>query len=34
EGTGVVAAITVSGLKSEEDHAMIVTVLEAYLGSG
>ncbi len=31
-GTGVVAAITVSGLKSEEDHAMIVTVLEAYLG--
>ncbi|AOG10819.1 heme-degrading domain-containing protein [Agrobacterium sp. RAC06] len=34
EGTGVVAAITVSGLKSEEDHAMIVTVLEAYLGTG
>ncbi len=34
EGTGVIAAITVSGLKSEEDHAMIVTVLEAYLGSG
>ncbi|MDQ0423261.1 uncharacterized protein (UPF0303 family) [Peteryoungia aggregata LMG 23059] len=32
-GTGVVAAITVSGLKSEEDHAMIVTVLEAYLAS-
>jgi len=32
-GTGVVAAITVSGLKSEEDHAMIVTVLENYLGS-
>jgi uncharacterized protein (UPF0303 family) len=32
EGTGVIAAITVSGLKSEEDHAMIVTVLEAYLG--
>ncbi len=32
-GAGVVAAITVSGLKSEEDHAMIVTVLEAYLAS-
>lgn len=32
-GTGVVAAVTVSGLKSEEDHAMIVTVLEAYLGT-
>lgn len=32
ESTGVIAAITVSGLKSEEDHAMIVTVLEAYLG--
>ena len=32
--TGVIAAITVSGLKSEEDHAMIVTVLEAYLGIG
>lgn len=32
QGTGVVAAITVSGLKSEEDHAMIVTVLEDYLG--
>lgn len=32
-GTGVLAAITVSGLKSEEDHAMIVTVLEAYLGT-
>ncbi|MGL4197170.1 MAG: heme-degrading domain-containing protein [Allorhizobium sp.] len=31
EGAGVVAAITVSGLKSEEDHAMIVTVLENYL---
>jgi uncharacterized protein (UPF0303 family) len=32
-GTGVVAAVTVSGLKSEEDHAMIVTVLEAYLAA-
>ncbi len=31
EGAGLVAAITVSGLKSEEDHAMIVTVLENYL---
>lgn len=33
-GSGVVAAITVSGLKSEEDHAMIVEVLEAHLGLG
>ncbi|MCC8932032.1 MULTISPECIES: heme-degrading domain-containing protein [Rhizobiaceae] len=32
-GTGVVAAVTVSGLKSEEDHAMIVSVLEAYFGA-
>lgn len=32
-GTGVVAAITVSGLKSEEDHAMIVTVLQTYLAN-
>lgn len=31
-GTGVIAAITVSGLKSEEDHAMIVEALETYLG--
>ncbi len=31
-GTGVVAAVTVSGLKSEEDHAMIVTVLEELIG--
>lgn len=30
-GTGVVAAITVSGLASEEDHAMIIKVLEEYL---
>ncbi|WP_113339132.1 heme-degrading domain-containing protein [Rhizobium cremeum] len=30
-GTGVIAAITVSGLASEEDHAMIVEVLEDYL---
>lgn len=30
-GMGVIAAITVSGLASEEDHAMIVRVLEAYL---
>lgn len=33
-GSGVIAAITVSGLKSEEDHAMIVEVLEAHLGLG
>ena len=32
-GTGVVAAVTVSGLKSEEDHAMIVSVLEAYFSA-
>jgi uncharacterized protein (UPF0303 family) len=32
DGTGVVAAITVSGLASEDDHAMIVKVLEDYLG--
>lgn len=30
-GVGVVAAITVSGLASHEDHAMIVTVIEDYL---
>jgi uncharacterized protein (UPF0303 family) len=33
-GTGVVAAITVSGLKSQEDHDMIVAVLEDLLGKG
>ncbi len=32
KGTGVVAAITVSGLASEDDHAMIVAVLEDHLG--
>ncbi|QLF70904.1 heme-degrading domain-containing protein [Peteryoungia desertarenae] len=31
KGVGVIAAITVSGLKSEEDHAMIVEVLERTL---
>lgn len=31
EGVGVVGAITVSGLASAEDHAMIVAVLEAHL---
>ncbi|NKN38454.1 heme-degrading domain-containing protein [Agrobacterium sp. a22-2] len=30
-GVGVVAAITVSGLASHEDHQMIVTVIEDYL---
>ena len=30
-GTGVVAAITVSGLASEDDHALIIRVLEDYL---
>jgi uncharacterized protein (UPF0303 family) len=33
-GTGVVAAITVSGLKSQEDHDLIVAVLEDLLGKG
>ena len=32
--TGVVAAITVSGLKSQEDHNMIVAVLEDLLARG
>ncbi len=32
KGTGVIAVITVSGLKSEEDHGMIVDVLEEMLG--
>jgi uncharacterized protein (UPF0303 family) len=31
KGTGVVAAITVSGLAQAEDHAMIVKVLEGHL---
>ncbi|TPP11536.1 heme-degrading domain-containing protein [Rhizobium glycinendophyticum] len=31
-GTGVVAAVTVSGLKSQEDHDMIIAVLEDMLG--
>ena len=30
-GTGVIGAVTVSGLASEEDHAMIVGVLETLL---
>ena len=30
-GTGVVAAITVSGLASEDDHGLIIRVLEDYL---
>ncbi|GEO83863.1 MULTISPECIES: heme-degrading domain-containing protein [Alphaproteobacteria] len=30
-GTGVVAAITVSGMASEDDHGLIVRVLEDYL---
>ncbi|MNL72657.1 hypothetical protein D3C87_1980020 [compost metagenome] len=30
-GTGVVAAITVSGLASQEDHDMIVAAIEDYL---
>lgn len=31
EGVGVIGAITVSGLASEEDHAMIVAVLAEHL---
>jgi uncharacterized protein (UPF0303 family) len=31
KGTGVIAAITVSGLAQAEDHAMIVKVLEGHL---
>lgn len=30
-GTGVIGAITVSGLASQDDHAMIVSVLEDIL---
>lgn len=33
-GTGVIGAITVSGLASEDDHAMIVAALENMLGKG
>lgn len=32
KGAGLVAAVTVSGLASEDDHAMIVAVLDAMLG--
>jgi uncharacterized protein (UPF0303 family) len=32
-GVGVIGAVTVSGLASEDDHAMIVRVLEAHLKS-
>lgn len=32
KGTGVIGAITVSGLPSEDDHALVVEVLCAYLG--
>ncbi|OSQ31538.1 hypothetical protein TH468_05575 [Thalassospira sp. MCCC 1A03138] len=32
KGVGVIAAITVSGLASHEDHGMIVGVLEDFLG--
>ena len=32
-GTGVVAAITVSGLAQADDHAMIVKVLKGYLNA-
>lgn len=31
-GTGVVAAITVSGLPQEDDHRLVVATLAAYLG--
>lgn len=33
KGTGVVAAVTVSGLPSADDHAMIIEAIEAYLAA-
>ncbi len=32
KGVGVIGAITVSGLSGEEDHGMVVSVLQEYLG--
>ena len=33
-GSGVVGTVTVSGLPQAEDHALVVEVLEAFLGRG
>lgn len=33
-GSGVVGTVTVSGLPQAEDHALVVDVLEAFLGRG
>jgi len=33
-GTGVVAAVTVSGLASDEDHDFVVDALDAYVQNG
>ena len=32
EGTGCLGAITVSGLPQREDHALVIGVLQEYLG--
>ncbi len=32
QGVGIIGTITVSGLTQEEDHALVVDVLAAYLG--
>jgi uncharacterized protein (UPF0303 family) len=34
EGTGCLGTITVSGLPQREDHALIICVLQEYLGLG
>jgi uncharacterized protein (UPF0303 family) len=34
KGVGVVGTVTVSGLEQDEDHALVVEVLEQFLGAG